>query len=106
MEDVLGFAPLGPSIDGYVDPTADDQAHTRHLNAVVLHVHRGSAGVTALVEGAGAHLTSADEKVRERGTMLVAEVLQRAAAAALPAATGAGQQHRLRKARNQYPHVK
>lgn len=69
-------APLEPAIDAFVDPESDENAHKTGLNTVVMQVHR-RVTVEALIQALGAYLTSGDDKVRSRATLLLAEVLSR-----------------------------
>lgn len=69
-------APLEPAIDAFVDPENDENAHKTGLNTVVMQVHR-QVTVEALIQALGAYLTSGDDKVRARATLLLAEVLTR-----------------------------
>ncbi|KAJ0406912.1 hypothetical protein P43SY_001763 [Pythium insidiosum] len=69
-------APLQPAIDAFVNPENDDTAHKTSLNTVVMQVHR-KVPVESLIQSLGIHLTSTDDKVRARGTLLLAEVLTR-----------------------------
>lgn len=69
-------APLEPAIDAFVDPESDENAHKTGLNTVVMQVHR-RVTVEALIQALGAYLTSGDDKVRSRATLLLAEVLAR-----------------------------
>lgn len=69
-------APLEPAIDAFVDPENDENAHKTGLNTVVMQVHR-RVTVEALIQALGAYLTSGDDKVRSRATLLLAEVLSR-----------------------------
>ncbi|GLD97529.1 hypothetical protein PINS_up006219 [Pythium insidiosum] len=69
-------APLQPAIDAFVNPENDDTAHKTSLNTVVMQVHR-KVTVESLIQSLGVHLTSTDDKVRARGTLLLAEVLTR-----------------------------
>jgi len=69
-------APLAPAIDAFVDPENDDAAQKTGLNTVVMQVHR-HVSMEALIQALGAFLTSGDDKVRSRATLLLAEVLTR-----------------------------
>uniref|UniRef100_H3GFF5 MMS19 nucleotide excision repair protein n=1 Tax=Phytophthora ramorum TaxID=164328 RepID=H3GFF5_PHYRM len=69
-------APLAPAIDAFVDPENDDDAQKTGLNTVVMQVHR-HVSMEALIQALGAFLTSGDDKVRSRATLLLAEVLTR-----------------------------
>ncbi|GMF20003.1 unnamed protein product [Phytophthora lilii] len=69
-------APLAPAIDAFVDPENDDAAQKTGLNTVVMQVHR-HVSMEALIQALGAYLTSGDDKVRSRATLLLAEVLTR-----------------------------
>ncbi|KUF97101.1 hypothetical protein AM588_10008074 [Phytophthora nicotianae] len=69
-------APLAPAIDAFVDPENDDAAQKTGLNTVVMQVHR-QVSMEALIQALGAYLTSGDDKVRSRATLLLAEVLTR-----------------------------
>ncbi|POM71145.1 MMS19 nucleotide excision repair protein, partial [Phytophthora palmivora] len=69
-------APLAPAIDAFVDPENDDAAQKTGLNTVVMQVHR-TVTMEALIQALGAYLTSGDDKVRSRATLLLAEVLTR-----------------------------
>ncbi|GMF38733.1 unnamed protein product [Phytophthora fragariaefolia] len=69
-------APLAPAIDAFVDPENDDAAQKTGLNTVVMQVHR-SVSMETLVQTLGPFLTSGDDKVRSRATLLLAEVLTR-----------------------------
>ncbi|OWZ17052.1 MMS19 nucleotide excision repair protein [Phytophthora megakarya] len=69
-------APLAPAIDAFVDPENDDAAQKTGLNTVVMQVHR-SVSMETLIQALGAYLTSGDDKVRSRATLLLAEVLTR-----------------------------
>ncbi|KAG7379418.1 mms19 nucleotide excision repair [Phytophthora pseudosyringae] len=69
-------APLAPAIDAFVDPENDDAAQKTGLNTIVMQVHR-HVTMEALIQALGAFLTSGDDKVRSRATLLLAEVLTR-----------------------------
>ncbi|KAL4160252.1 hypothetical protein PRNP1_000823 [Phytophthora ramorum] len=69
-------APLAPAIDAFVDPENDDATQKTGLNTVVMQVHR-HVSMEALIQALGAFLTSGDDKVRSRATLLLAEVLTR-----------------------------
>jgi Dos2-interacting transcription regulator of RNA-Pol-II len=71
--------PLIPSVDAFCNPEADEDAHRVALNGVVLSLHRsGAGGFQSLLGGhLGPFLTNEDPKVRERGTLLCAEILAR-----------------------------
>ncbi|TDH65382.1 hypothetical protein CCR75_002035 [Bremia lactucae] len=69
-------APLAPAIEAFVHPGNDDSVQKTGLNAVVMQIHR-QVTIEALIEALGTHLTSSDNKVRSRATLLLAEVLTR-----------------------------
>ncbi|RLN96371.1 hypothetical protein BBJ28_00024719 [Nothophytophthora sp. Chile5] len=69
-------APLAPAIDAFVDPENDDATQKTGLNTVIMQVHR-HLSMEALIQALGVYLTSGDDKVRARATLLLAEVLTR-----------------------------
>ncbi|KAI9921212.1 hypothetical protein PsorP6_002384 [Peronosclerospora sorghi] len=69
-------APLAPAIDAFVDPENDDATQKTGLNTVIMQVHR-HVTIEMLIQALGTYLTSADDKVRSRATLLLAEVLTR-----------------------------
>ncbi|CEG42555.1 DNA repair/transcription protein Mms19 [Plasmopara halstedii] len=68
--------PLAPAIDAFVNPENDDSSQKTGLNTVIMQVHR-QVTIEALIQALGVHLTSGDDKVRSRATLLLAEVLTR-----------------------------
>ncbi|CAH0485091.1 unnamed protein product [Peronospora farinosa] len=69
-------APLAPAIEAFVDPEKDDATQKTGLNTVIMQVHR-HVSMEALIQALGVHLTSNDDKVRSRATLLLSEVLTR-----------------------------
>ena len=72
-------APLPANVDLFCNSEKDSDVHREALNAVVIALHRaGLGGFEALIAShLGPYLTNEDPKLRERGTLLCAEVLTR-----------------------------
>eukprot|EP00904_Undaria_pinnatifida_P006781 jgi/Undpi1/3232/HiC_scaffold_15.g06606.m1 len=72
-------SPLLPNVDTYINPAKDEDVHRSALNAVVVNIHRAGPGAfeNLVTEHMGEYLANPDAKVRERSTLLLAELLVR-----------------------------
>eukprot|EP00752_Nemacystus_decipiens_P008715 g7777.t1 len=84
-------SPLLPNVDRYINPTKDEDEHRSALNAVVVNIHRAGAGAFEglVANNLGEYLSNSDAKIRERATLLLAELLARLPKLPLTAASAA-----------------
>ncbi|CAN0410518.1 unnamed protein product, partial [Ectocarpus sp. 12 AP-2014] len=84
-------SPLLPNVDIFINPTKGEDEHRSALNAVVLNIHRAGAGAFEglVTNQLGEYLSNSDSKVRERATLLLAELLARLPTLPLSAASAA-----------------
>lgn len=61
----------------FVSPTEGKEGHVSGLNNVLIALHGGKETILSLVTALGDSLTSKDEVIRGRGTLLLSEVLNR-----------------------------
>src|SRR5690242_2823289 len=69
-------APLTPAVDGFINPENDEAEHIKHLNTVLLQLHR-NVKFERLVADLGPYLTNSSDRTRQRATLLLAEILSR-----------------------------